>query len=66
MKIGLDVMGGDFAPDAAISGALLAAEALSGEDQIVLIGNRQIILDGLSARGIAEDNFDIVHAPDII
>ncbi|MDY0344300.1 MAG: phosphate acyltransferase PlsX [Lentimicrobium sp.] len=66
MKIGLDVMGGDFAPDAAISGALLAAVALSGEDQIVLIGNRQIILEGLSARGIAEDRFDIVHAPDII
>lgn len=66
MKIGLDIMGGDFAPDAAIAGALLAAEALATEDQIVLIGNRQVILDGLSARGVAADKFDIVHAPDII
>lgn len=66
MKIGLDIMGGDFAPDAAIAGALLAAEALATEDQIVLVGNRQVILDGLSARGVAADKFDIVHAPDII
>ena len=38
MKIALDAMGGDFAPQAAVAGALLAAEKLVGLATIVLIG----------------------------
>lgn len=66
MKIGLDVMGGDFAPDAAIAGAILALEGMSAGERIVLIGDCQTILDGLAARNIPEDTFDIVHAPEVI
>ena len=43
MKIGLDVMGGDYAPEATIAGAIMASKELSTSDKIVLIGDEQII-----------------------
>ncbi|MFA5974200.1 MAG: phosphate acyltransferase PlsX [Lentimicrobiaceae bacterium] len=66
MRIGLDVMGGDFAPVAAIDGAILAAKELSRDDKIVLIGQQTVILSLLNERGCDVAVFDIVHAPDII
>ena len=66
MRIGLDVMGGDFAPDAAIDGALLAHKELSAGDRIILIGSDPLIRKMLLDRGIAPGMFDVVHAPDTI
>lgn len=66
MRIGLDVMGGDFAPVAAIDGAILAQKALSPNDQIVLIGHEVTIRELLQERGVDASLFAIVHAPDVI
>ncbi|MEI6059310.1 MAG: phosphate acyltransferase PlsX [Bacteroidota bacterium] len=66
MRIGLDVMGGDFAPVAAVDGAILAAKELSPGDKIVLIGQEAVIRSLLHERGCDSAIFDIVHAPDII
>ena len=66
MKIGIDVLGGDFAPDANIAGAILAKKELPQDAQIVLIGDRDQILSGLNAHGAGSDEFEIVHAPDVI
>ena len=44
MKIGLDVMGGDFAPDAIIEGAVDSLQHLSAGDELVLIGDEDSIL----------------------
>lgn len=66
MRIGLDVMGGDFAPVAAIDGAILAAKELSGNDKIVLIGQEDVIRSLLHERGCDASIFDIVHAPEVI
>ncbi len=66
MRIGLDVMGGDFAPVAAVEGAILAAKELSPDDKIVLIGNEASIRSLLHERGCEASVFDIVHAPDVI
>ena len=41
MKILLDAMGGDKAPDANIKGAVKAIEQVKAE--VVLIGNREVI-----------------------
>jgi len=38
MRIGLDIMGGDFAPQAAIGGALLAVDVIYTSCRLVLIG----------------------------
>ena len=66
MRIGLDVMGGDFAPVAAIDGAILAQKELSPNDQIVLIGHEVTIRSLLHERGVDASLFAIVHAPDVI
>ena len=67
MKIGLDVMGGDFAPKATIAGAILAQKELAGNDvKIVLIGDETIIRTTLIEEGGNAAHFDIVHAPDVI
>ncbi len=66
MRIGLDVMGGDFAPVSTISGAILAHDKLAPSDQIVLIGDREVILAELDKHNISPDNFAIQHAHDVI
>ena len=66
MRIGLDVMGGDFAPAAAIDGAILASKELSPDDKIVLIGQEAAIRSLLHERGCDAAVFEIIHAPDII
>jgi phosphate acyltransferase len=66
MKIGLDVMGGDFAPEATIAGAVLAQKTLPKDVRIVLIGDEtQIIAELAKHNGVIAD-FDLVHAPDAI
>jgi len=66
MKIGIDVLGGDFAPDANIAGAVLARKELPQDAQIVLIGDRDQILRGLDALNANAADFEVVHAPDVI
>jgi glycerol-3-phosphate acyltransferase PlsX len=66
MKIGIDILGGDFAPDANISGAILAQKKLEGNATIVLIGDENLIKQDLDARGVEQSLFEIVHAPDVI
>ncbi len=66
MKIGIDVLGGDFAPDANIQGAILARKELPKDVKIVLIGDQNLILSGLSSLNEDASGYDIVHAPDVI
>lgn len=65
-RIGLDVMGGDFAPEATLSGAILALDQLNEDDKIVLIGDQGTIESYLNNKKVHSKNFDIVHATDII
>ncbi|MCD4789029.1 MAG: phosphate acyltransferase PlsX [Bacteroidales bacterium] len=66
MKIGLDVMGGDYAPETTIQGAVLAHNELPSSDRIFLFGPKEIIIDKLKEIGADPANFSIVHAPDVI
>jgi glycerol-3-phosphate acyltransferase PlsX len=66
MKIGLDVMGGDYAPEATIDGAILAQNALANGNTIFLFGPEEIINDKLVEKGVDPKLFTIVHAPDVI
>lgn len=67
-------MGGDFAPKAAIAGALLALQELDGAHTVQLVGQSSVInseLAGLLAGELApassvRDRITIVEAPDII
>ncbi len=66
MRIGLDVMGGDFAPAVTIEGAISALDRISSSDCIVLFGPEDIIKRELTDRNVDPGRFTIVHAPDII
>lgn len=66
MKIGLDIMGGDFAPAAALHGALQALPQLQESQRLVLIGDRDIVLSFLREEGVDANLFDIVDAPEVI
>jgi glycerol-3-phosphate acyltransferase PlsX len=66
MKIGIDILGGDFAPEANLHGAVLAQKELPNDVKIVLIGDRDTISSGLSVFGGNVDDFEVVHAPDVI
>lgn len=66
MKIGLDVMGGDFAPDSILQGAVLARNHLPDTDQIFLIGPEDLIRDKLTSFGGDPELFTIKHAPEVI
>ncbi|MEM9253084.1 MAG: phosphate acyltransferase PlsX [Planctomycetota bacterium] len=55
MRIAIDVMGGDNAPDAILDGAISAIELLGEGDQLVLIGDEAVIREGLEEEGFADD-----------
>ena len=50
MRIGFDIMGGDFAPKEAIAGAILALQEIGPDDKIVLIGDSEQASAALSAK----------------
>jgi glycerol-3-phosphate acyltransferase PlsX len=66
MKIGLDAMGGDFAPQACLAGAIEATKELGEEDSIVLFGKKSLIVSELEKLGSVADAFEIIDAPETI
>ena len=66
LKIGVDAMGGDFAPEAAVKGAVMAVDAIGDECRIVLFGDEDRIRAVLKAENCAADRFDIVHTTEVI
>src|SRR6056297_2007485 len=66
MRIGVDIMGGDFAPDVTVSGAILAHKQLNSSAQLVLIGNEDHIKKILSDKQCPTDHFQIIHSDEVI
>ncbi len=65
MRIGIDAMGGDYAPDEIIAGAIDAAAEIQDDDKLVLFGPREVI-ESKMPPDIAKMPVRIVDAPDII
>ena len=66
IKIGIDAMGGDFAPEVAVEGAVIALKHIDKESRIVLFGDEQRVRDLLKRHNCAAENFDIVHTTQVI
>jgi phosphate acyltransferase len=66
MKIGLDVMGGDFAPDAVIEGAVDSLAHLGKDEKLFLIGNEHLILSKLRDMSVEPSLFEIVSTTEVI
>lgn len=66
MKLGLDISGGDKAPDVTIQGAIDTLPLLPAGVSLVLIGDENTILSELKNRGVDPSKVEIVHAPEVI
>jgi glycerol-3-phosphate acyltransferase PlsX len=66
MKIGLDIMGGDYAPKANVLGAIAAHELLSPDEQLVLIGDTAQFKPLIVEVGFDPDKFEYVHTDEVI
>jgi len=66
MKIGLDIMGGDYAPKATALGAIAAYKELSPAEQLVLIGDKDIAVSILKENDFNPDHFEFVHTTEVI
>lgn len=66
MKIGLDVMGGDYAPDAVIEGAVDSIQYFNRGETLVLLGDRPGILKKLGEMNADPASFLIVHTSQVI
>ncbi len=66
LKIGLDAMGGDFAPREIVLGAISASKVVDSDTKIVLFGDKEQICNVLKAEGCSEDTFEIVHCSEVI
>ncbi len=74
-RIALDAMGGDFAPQATVAGALLALSELDSAHTIQLVGRTAVIQETLDSLlreadyaplAAQRDRLSIVEAPDVI
>ena len=66
MNIGLDVMGGDYAPYAIIEGAVDSLKHLSSDDTLFLLGDESSILRKLDEMKISSSFFKIVPTTEVI
>ncbi|USN99813.1 MAG: phosphate acyltransferase PlsX [Phycisphaeraceae bacterium] len=66
MRLAVDVMGGDHAPDAILKGSLDALDVLAADDELILIGPEGVIREHLAERGVSDPRVTIVHAPEVI
>lgn len=61
MRIGLDIMGGDYAPMSTVLGAINALKTLTSDQKIVLIGNKELAVPILSDNNVSPDKFEYIH-----
>lgn len=66
MRIGIDIFGGDFAPEATVCGAILAAKSLPYGSRLVLIGDENSIRSICKREDFDPSAFDIVHTTEFI
>ncbi len=66
MRLAVDVMGGDHAPDAVLKGCIDALPTLAHDDHLVLVGPPDLISEFLADRGIRDARISIEAASQVI
>ncbi|MAW20915.1 MAG: phosphate--acyl-ACP acyltransferase [Flavobacteriales bacterium] len=66
MRIGIDIMGGDYAPKKTIHGAILALKETPKDVKIVLFGEKTEILNELKKHNCSPNNFEIIDCSQVI
>ena len=64
MRVALDAMGGDFAPDVTVAGAI---EAVSENNiEVILVGDRQRLAEALKGKRYPQDRISVFHASEVV
>jgi glycerol-3-phosphate acyltransferase PlsX len=66
LRVGVDAMGGDYAPEAVVVGAIEAVARMGGDVRIVLFGDEAQIRTIMTREGAPADLFDIVPTTEVI
>lgn len=66
MRIGIDIMGGDYAPKATVLGAIAAQANLSNNQHLVLLGDKNLITPILEEQNFNPDHFEYIHTTEVI
>ena len=66
MRIGIDIMGGDYAPQKTVHGAILALNELPKDTTVVLFGKESQILAELKQHSFSADKFEIIDCTEVI
>lgn len=66
MRIGLDIMGGDFAPMAPLQGADLALSVLPANVKLCLIGDERVINEYISQHDLPAERVEVVATTQVI
>ena len=66
MRIGIDMMGGDYAPGSTIRGAILARESLPVDVEIVLIGNKDSMTRYSEEHQLDVSGLSVLHTEDSV
>jgi glycerol-3-phosphate acyltransferase PlsX len=66
MRIAIDAMGGDHAPQAVFEGVKLVLPELNKDVELVLYGDETTIKDGLSALGVTDKRVSIVATTEVV
>ncbi|MHC4170615.1 MAG: phosphate acyltransferase PlsX [Planctomycetota bacterium] len=66
MRIALDAMGGDDAPEQIVAGALESIDSLAEDDELILVGHEDEVEAHLPPAGSRKAAIRVVHSPDVI
>ncbi|MEI6815179.1 MAG: phosphate acyltransferase PlsX [Bacteroidota bacterium] len=66
MRLGIDIMGGDYAPEQTTLGAIAAQKELPADVTLVLIGDKDQILAIMAREGASPDSFELIHTTEVI
>jgi len=66
MKIALDAMGGDHAPQVTIQGAKNALKLYPDIDRLFLVGDSALLEKEMQSQGLTDPRASIIHAPEVV
>ena len=66
MRIGIDILGGDYAPKATTLGSILAFKELNQGEELVLFGDKDKVESLCVENGFNAGDFEIIHTTEFI
>lgn len=66
MNIAIDVMGGDYAPEAVIDGIIESIDLLTNGETILAIGPKDTVNNLFKSRNFSSSQVRVIHAEQVI